>query len=242
VVFARVLVLEGPPDARAVTAARDLADAESVDVGREGALPMGVTVPNTAISRVAVSVRITEHGWDIAAPNRNGAVLYPWGQAATRADRETSVRWPRIGIRVLPDASGNQHWVLLETDQFPPRRYTSPGGISVRTDLADPPGELTAAERAALLVVFEQDLSWPPHRHPEPLLLKQASRRLGLSVSGVQDRLKAARTRAIRLGYLGTGGSTDPGYLYVLVRAGHLDPPQLVTNPHPFGTGDLPHK
>jgi hypothetical protein len=231
VVFARVLVLEGPPDALAVTAARDLADAESVDIGREGALPMGVTVPNTAISRVAVSVGIAEGGWDIAAPNRNGAVLYPWGQPAIRADHEVSVRWPRIGIRVLPDAADGQHWVLLESDQFPPGGNTPPTGKSVRTDLEDRPGKLTLAERSALHVVFEQHLSWPPHRHPEPLLLKQASTRLGLSVSGVQDRLKAARARAGKLGYLGGGGSTDPGYLYVLVRAGYLNPPRHVTDP-----------
>jgi hypothetical protein len=231
VVFARVLVLEGPPDARTVTAARDLAVAESIDVGREGALPMGVTVPNTAISRVAVSVRIAEGGWNIVAPNRNGAVLYPWGQPPTRADREASVRWPRIGIRVLPDTSNGQHWVLLESDQFPPVGLTPPAGESVRTDLEDRPGKLTPAERSALHVVFEQHLSWPPHRHPEPLLLKQASTRLGLSISGVQDRLKAARARAGRLGYLGGGGSTDPGYLYILVRAGYLDPPGHVTDP-----------
>jgi hypothetical protein len=73
--------------------------------------------------------------------------------------------------------------------------------------------------------VFAELLAWPPRQGAEPLLLKQAASRIGISVSGVQDRLKAARARALRLGLHREVALTDPSYLYVLVRGGYLDPP-----------------
>jgi hypothetical protein len=209
-----------------VTSARLLSAGERVEIGREGDLAIGVAVPNGGISRRALSARATEHCWELEVANRNGAVLYPWGQAPRRAQRQAAVNWPLVALRMLPDTASSQHWVLLESDD----RAVSPAGPIpsmelTQTDRVDPPGELSPAENEALRTVFEQHLSWPPQHTPEPLLLKQAAKRLGLSISGLQDRLKAARARAMRLGHTSVGGLTDPAYLYTLIRAGYLDPP-----------------
>jgi hypothetical protein len=68
-------------------------------------------------------------------------------------------------------------------------------------------------------------MQWPPNEQAEPMLLKQAAARLGLSVSGLQDRLKSALARALALGLDRPVALTDPTYLHVLARAGYIHPP-----------------
>ncbi len=221
-----VMVYEGEPGRCAVTAARTLEVGQSIEIGREGELPIGVEVPSTAISRSAVVVTANQHGWDIAVPNRNGAVLHPWGQNPQLADPRNIVNWPLLAVRLLPDSDTSQHWVLIEADDLP----VTPAGPVVtasltQTDKVDRPGQLPDAELEGLDTVFGPQLAWPPAHPGEPLLLKQAANRLNMSISGVQDRLKASQARAMRLGQNRNVGLTDPSYLYVLVRAGYLHPP-----------------
>jgi hypothetical protein len=201
-----------------------------VDVGREGELALGVKIQNTQVSRRAVCVTPTGHGWQIEVTNRNGAVLHRWAQAPELGTRMSSIGWPLVGVRMLPDSGSSRHWVLLEADDVPVGDGPPPHGDAV-TDLADRPGDLPRAEREALQTVFAAQLHWPPRQPAEPLLLKQAASRLGISISGVQERLRAARGRALRVGLDREVGLTDPSYLYVLVRAGYLPPP-----------GDHPHR
>ncbi|MDT7581388.1 MAG: hypothetical protein QOK35_2652, partial [Pseudonocardiales bacterium] len=121
----------------------------------------------------------------------------------------------------------SRHWVLLEADDLP----IVPGGPRATqtditpTDRIERPSGLPPAEHEALYTVFEAQLQWPPRDAVEPLLLKQAAKRIGITVSGLQDRLKAARTRAMKLGMGARVGLADPMYLYLLVRAGYLAPP-----------------
>jgi hypothetical protein len=228
----RILIHEGTPESCRVTAARTIKIGDTIDIGREGELPIGVTVPSGAISRLAVTVTATPRGWNVVAANRNGLLIHPWGQAPLRAESHNTLNWPLVGLRTLPDTASSQHWVLMEADDLPvdPTGAIAERGV-IRTDLVDPPADLTPAEREALTIVFEQQLRWPPVHPAQPLLLKQAGVRLGITISGLHDRLKAARARALRLGHTPLAGLTDPGYLYALVRAGYLAPPN-----------DFPHR
>jgi hypothetical protein len=91
---------------------------------------------------------------------------------------------------------------------------------------ADPPRPLTPAEQQAIATVFEAILAWPPPLIPgEPLQLKQAGRRLGITASAVKVRLEGARTKAELLGLDRSVGVTDPAYLHVLAAAGYIHPP-----------------
>jgi hypothetical protein len=99
------------------------------------------------------------------------------------------------------------------------------GSETTATDRAGRPGQLPPAEREALAVVFGPLLAWPPRHPATPLLLKQAAPRIGISVSGLQERLNAARRRAERLGLTPEPSLLHPSYLYALVRGGYLPPP-----------------
>ncbi len=130
---------------------------------------------------------------------------------------------------MLPLSTSFQHWVLLEFDNpvLPPEgsRRAFPeddDGQAPTTVYAFKPRRLTCAEREALHIVFPAQLRWPPTDRAEPMLLKQAAARLGISVSAVQDRLKSALVRAVALGQDRIVSLTDPFYLYVLARAGYL--------------------
>jgi len=219
------MIYEGVPGACTVTAAKPLEVGQTLEIGREGELPLGVEPSNTAISRSALTVTVNQHGWDIAVSNRNGAVLHPWGQSPELASPHNVVNWPLVAVRMLPD-SASQHWALLQADDLP---ITPAGAVAPRshtqTDHVERPGQLPPGEREALQTVFEPQLSWPPVHPAEPRLLKQAASKLGISISGVQDRLKSAHARALRLGQNRNVALTDPSYLYVLVRAGYLSPP-----------------
>jgi hypothetical protein len=218
---------------KCVTAAARIAIGQRLDVGREGDLPLGVEVPSTLVSRRTMTVAAIDSGWQITLTNRNGGVLHSWGQAPELAAAKSIISWPLVAIRTLPDTDASQHWVLLEADDLP---ITPAGPIagradSTQTERAARPGELPPAEREALFTMFEALLRWPPHQPARPLLLKQAATRLGISISGMQDRLTSARNRASQLGLYHPVGLTDPSYLYVLVRAGYLPAPR-----------DFPHR
>lgn len=208
-----------------VTGGRPLAVGESVEVGREGEIPIGVGDP--AVSRVATTVTATESGWRVDVSNRNGAVLHPWGQAPELAHARNTVHWPLVGLRLLPDSDTVRHWVLLEADDLP----VTPAGplpartVSTRTDRAPRPRSLTRSEHDALHLVFAELLSWPPRRGTGPLLLKQAARRVDRAVTTMQFHLGNAQQKALDLGLPHKGEKTDPDYLFLLVQAGYLEPP-----------------
>jgi hypothetical protein len=87
------------------------------------------------------------------------------------------------------------------------------------------PRGLTRAECEALHIVFPAQLRWSPTDRAEPMLLKQAAARLGISVSAVQDRLKSVLVRAVALGQDRIVLLTEPYFLCILARAGYLAPP-----------------
>ena len=234
-----IIVFERDARGRRITATAQARLGHRFEIGREGELPLAVAVPDTAISRLAAAVTATEHDWLVEVANRNGAVVHPWGQAPELARHRDSLAWPLIGIRMLPDSPAGEHWVLLEADDLSP----APAGPSTsrrgatRTDRAARPGDLPPGERQALQTVFADLLAWPPRHPAEPLLLKQAATRIGISISALQDRLRAARTRAQRLGLDRDVALTDPSYLHVLVRAGYLDPPKPLLHGLDGGAG-----
>jgi hypothetical protein len=198
-----------------------------VVIGREGDLPLGVEPEDGGVSRTALTVVATEHGWQIDNANRNGAVLHPWGLAVSLAPPHLVLDWPLIAVRVVGSDHARQHWVLLESHVRPdadPPLLPRPGAATTRSD---PPKPLTSAELEALWTVFGDVLSWPPRLPAVPLQLKQAARRLGITESGVQLRLEGAQRKALALGLPRPVRLTEPDYLHVLVGAGYLTPPQL---------------
>lgn len=210
---------------------------QSVLVGREGDVPLGVEMYDRGVSRRAAVVTATEQGWQVEVLNGNGAVLHPWGQGPTLTGRYNSLTWPRTALRILggsePGTSDNiQHWLLVESDTIDvtPSGARAPANATTSTYKAKRPNPLSLAQQEALQVVFADQLQWPPAQPAEPLLLRTAARRLGISESGVQQRLGKAHERALQLGLHRPVGLTDPEYLYVLVRAGYVPPP--ISHPH----------
>lgn len=207
---------------------------DSVLVGREGDLPLGVDVEDSGISREAALVTATEHGWNVEIRNRNRAMVHPWGQGPTLAGRHNTLTWPRVGIRILNGTEGDptetrRHWLLLEADMIAPNPAGARISSSSTTSTSQPPqpSPLKERELAALQVVFADHLRWPPVSPPEAPKLDTAAHRLGISVSGVQKRLEGVIDRAKHLGLRlpPSFRSSDPEYLYVLVRAGYLPLP-----------------
>ena len=220
-----ITVREGTPSSAPVTTTTGVSIDQQVTVGRVGSVVVGVDVPDSGISRIVATITATPHGWTIRDTSRNGIVIHPWGLAPLRATTDVRLHWPLIGLRVLGAEPDARHWVLLECD-----RYTIDGSDPnqpVGTTLqADPPRPLTPAEQEALTTVFEALLAWPPPLIPaEPLQLKQAGRRLGVSASAVKVRLEGARAKAELLGLDRQVGVTDPTYLHVLAAAGYLPLP-----------------
>lgn len=222
-----VLAYEGDAGGLRVTGGVPLPAGRRLEVGREGELALGVSVPSTRISRRALAVTAGDHGWRLEVGNRGGAVIHPWGQAPVLPGVENTVNWPLVAVRMLPDTGGTQHWVLIEADDLTVTRAGAipPQPLTTHTDRAERPGDLPSGELEAVRTVFAAQLSWPPRHPAEALLLKQAATQLGISISGVQERLKSAQNRAARLGLQRGVGLTDPAYLHVLVGAGYLAVP-----------------
>lgn len=234
-----VAVYEGTGAGRSVTAVRPLQPGSRVGVGREGQLLVGVRTPNQGISRRAVEVISTPAGWQVEIPNRNGAVVHPWAQPSQVAGRGDTIviNWPLVGVRLRHESETSQHWVLLSAGDLTvtPAGPGVPDPGTTQTDRAALPSQLPRSEREALQVVFADLLRWPPRYPAPPLLLKQAASRIGISVSGLQDRLKAVRARAAKLGLHTEGALTDPSDLYALVRAGYLALPPARPDDWPGG-------
>lgn len=220
-----ITVREGTPDGAPVTTTTGVTFDQQVTAGRAGDVVVGVDVADSGISRIVASITAQSQGWTIRNTSRNGLVIHPWGLAPLRATTDVRLHWPLIGLRVLGAEPDARHWVLLECD-----RYAIEGAASnhaVGTTLqADPPRPLTPAEQQALDTVFEAILAWPPFLIPaEPLQLKQAARRLGISASAVKVRLEGARAKAELLGLDRAVGVTDPAYVHVLAAAGYMPLP-----------------
>lgn len=196
---------------------------QSVTVGRDGQLQVGLAVPDLSISRVAVTVTAAVGRWQLDVTNRNGAVMYPWGQASQLAEGKVSVSWPLTGLRLRGEKE-LEHWVLLESPQVETSEDGPTGSTNSITRLNERPLALTAPQVEALTCLFSDMLSWPPVAHAQPLQLKQAATRLGITTEAVQQRLRLARAKATELGLARYADLADPEYLYVLVRAGYLHP------------------
>ena len=234
----RVIVREVGPERTAAPGARylPLQAGESLLLGREGDLPIGVDVPDTGISRRALTVTAGPDGWQLVCTNSNGAVLHPWGQAATWLERNKplSRRWPRIGIRVIGSAQDAQHWVLLEAGQYRTPVVGELHAASTNTQRPTPPGPLTSAQLDALTTVFAAHLAWPPVAGPLPVKLEAAARKLRVTDGAIAQRLEGAQQRAYKLGSHRQVGVMDPEYLYVLVANGYLPPPTAEIDAEPL--------
>lgn len=196
--------------------------------GRHGDLPIGVEPEDAGVSRIAVKVAVDDDGWVIHPTNANGVVVCPWGQPARWADlnRDLGIRWPMVGLRLVGTETELAHWVLLENPAFSIDLQLGRQD-STNTAIARPPTPLTDPQHAAVRAIFGQHLSWPPVPGPAPATLQAAASRLGVSHAAVYQRLEAVRERAYQFGSPQQVGVSDPEYVYALVRAGHLRPPDL---------------
>lgn len=196
-----------------------------VTVGREGSLVLGADPPDVRVSRVALRVECHETGWSLGCVNRNGVLVQPWGLPGWQARDVESVTDSRVGMRVL-GSPPREHWVLLEDDTragFDPGDEPT-GNPTMLTERSAQARPLTPAQMQAVYLVFGDLLCWPPTSTGQPHQLKQVARALGVSVSAVQERLKAVLGKARSLGFEREVELTDPEYVYVLVRAGYLRP------------------
>ena len=226
-----ITVREGAPDTAPVTTTTGVSIGQQVTVGRAGPVVVGVDVPDSGISRIVATITAMPQGWTIKDTSRNGIIIHPWGLAPLRATTDVRLHWPLIGLRVLGAEPDARHWLLLECDRYAidAADLKQAAGTTLQ---ADPPRPLTPAEQQAVATVFEAILAWPPSLIPgEPLQLKQAGRRLGISASGVKVRLEGARAKAELLGLDRPVGVTDPAYLNVLAAAGYVPPPMKRCGP-----------
>ena len=142
------------------------------------------------------------------------------------AGSEMTQRWPRIGIRLIGSDRSIEHWVLLES-----REYPIPGYGGSQQQAAGPtrqppvPRPLTKTQVEAVNAVFHQFLWWPPVSGPAPVPLAAAGARVRISATGVSERLLRVQDRAYALGLQRQTGVSDPSYLYLLVRHGYLTDP-----------------
>ena len=227
----RLRVLEIPDDAPAVVRATvPLAIGELVEVGREAEVEIGVDDPR--MSRLALAVTPHPESWDVRVSNLNGGLIHPWGLPPLPVHRREHQRlaWPLLGVRLTTEDGRPQHWVLLESTDLPVTRGQRPltDAAAGATLYGDEVPDLTPNQLAALQLTFEPHLRWPPEtKQLLPRQLKQVATALGISDSAVQQRLVGARDRALRLGMAREVGLLDPAYLYVLVGAGHVPPPEV---------------
>ncbi len=201
---------------------RSLAPDTPALIGREGDIGVGVSPVDPKVSRHALQVARTPYGWQVTTTNRNGVIVQPWGQPPGMAVPNTALAWPRLALRVVgsPD---RQHWVLLDDAALRLRRPDPLPGTNM-TETADQPRPLTAAQDLAVRTLFAELLAWPPLIPATPLQLKQVATRLGVRSETVQRRLEEVRKKASAVGLARSGQLTDPEYLYILVRAGYVQP------------------
>jgi len=198
---------------------------QTVTVGREGDLVVGINPIDKRVSRHAATITAVERGWSILPTNRNGVTLYPWAQPSYTVSTLETIVWPRVGVRIMGDG-GLEHWVLLEDDEAYTKgaaRHTT--GL---TEIAQPIRPLTQAQKEAVRDVFFDLLAWPPRpAESRVLALKQVAPLLERSPSAVRQRLLDVRKRAEELGLARkVVDLTDPEYIYAVVKAGLIEPTQ----------------
>jgi hypothetical protein len=228
--WASISVLETDANRRRGVRGGELAvrQGETVSVGRDADLRVGVEPPDLGVSRRALTLTASAAEWQIYIDNRAGAFVHPWAQAPIWAPAGTEVtqRWPKIGARLIGSDRSTEHWVLLESPD-----YTIPGYGSSQQPVAGPthqppvPKPLTRTQVEAVTAVFRQFLLWPPMSGPEPVPLAAAGARLGISATGVSERLLRVQDRAYALGLHQQTGVSDPSYVHLLVRHGYLTDP-----------------
>jgi hypothetical protein len=218
---ARIVVAQSTGRGVQVRSVHEVAAGVPVPIGRETAVSVAVDPVDRRVSRLAVQVTWTSDGWVVRSLNRNGVLVHPWGLPSWPAQPTELLTAARVALRVVGDGD-RQHWILLEDDTR--TRVASPVRTSLDTDLEKPVRGLTGPQRDVLRALFADLLAWPPVAPSEPRQLKQVARLLGISVSGVQARLVEVRSKAEALGLGRQLPLTDPEYLYVLVRAGYLEP------------------
>jgi hypothetical protein len=99
----------------------------TVSVGRDADLRVGVEPPDLGISRRALTLTASAAEWHICIDNHAGAFVHPWAQAPIWAPAGTEVtqRWPKIGARLIGSDQSTEHWVLLESPDYPIPGYGS---------------------------------------------------------------------------------------------------------------------
>ena len=208
---------------------------DSVLVGREGDLPVGIDPIDTGVSRRALTVTVEATQWVMEVTNSNHAWIHPWGQRPTWVEATSTVhkRWPRVGVLLTGSRDDLHHWVMLESDSDPSEWRSRP--VEQASPASNPPGTqvkvattgLTEAQLEAVQMVFGKYLAWPPVIASQPMLLEAAARRLRIAPTAVTDRLKQAQNRAYALGPHRQMGVMNPDFVYVLAGAGYLPVPEF---------------
>jgi hypothetical protein len=222
---AALQVVEGDPRDPISTGEWTLTEGQHVSIGRSADIAVGTADP--WVSRVALRVANTGDGLVLEAANRNGAFLHRWGLPTRPVRSEELLRGASSAVRIV-GGSDVVYWVLLTppaADARPaPATAPTPGAQTLRRAPVRP---LTIPQRDAVREVFGDLLSWPPVLPARQVRLEVAAANLGVSLSAVQARLTDARTKARALGLARVVPLTDPEYVHVLVRAGHLRPEHL---------------
>ena len=204
---------------------------ETVEIGREGDLQIADHPEDLSVSRIAVGLRTLSAGAvELSVSNRNGVVVHPWGSRSRylAPGPDKQVLAGKVGVRVIsgttldrPDAP--VYWVLVEARGEPTARI--PLQRSAVTVQNPRPVDLTEAQLAAVTLIFQEHLAWPPLPAPQALTIEAAARRLGVSPAAVIQRLEGVRKKAYALGLAQQYGVVDPEYVFALVAHGYLEPP-----------------
>jgi hypothetical protein len=207
--------------------------AASIDIGREGDLQIADDPEDASVSRIAVGLRTLPQGAiELSVSNRNGVAVHPWGSRPryVAPGPEKHLLTGRVGIRVVSATSLDRpdapvYWVLIEADPGPVARIPlQRSGVTVQNPR---PGDLTPAQLAAVSLIFDEHLAWPPLPAPQALTIDAAARRLGVSSAAVIQRLEGVRKKAYSLGMAQQYGVVDPEYVFALVAHGFLVPPSV---------------
>jgi hypothetical protein len=197
--------------------------------GREGDVGVGTKPVDGKVSRQAVYVTRSQHGWAVTATNRNGVIVHPWGQAAGPAEPVCLLPWSHVALRVVGSVE-LQHWVVLEDPTLAPQPPKRAPGTQL-TDSVSRPRPLTWPQEYAIRSLFGPLLAWPPVIPAVPLQIKQVARELNTTKESIQRRLEEVRKKAAAVGMSRVATLTDPEYVYVLVRAGFLRPTEEDMHP-----------
>jgi hypothetical protein len=193
---------------------------ETVTIGRDDAILIGVEPLDSRVSRAALDVANDGQAWHLTPRNRNGVHMYPWGQASRPLTGVETVSWPRVAVHVV-GAPAYEHWVLLEDPGIP--MMTSVSRPTTATERTPPPRPLTGKELAAVRSLFASVLAWPPRPTSVIPTLDTVARGLGIDPSTLKSRLDGVCAKASRLGTHRKISHVDPEYVYRLIRYGYIE-------------------